>query len=143
LNFEFVSDFEIRISDFPPPPFRARFPFHPPFHFNLPPMRLGTVIGRVTLTQQEPVYSGSRLLIVQPLSKEQFANPALCREAGGPAQPLAKGSSLVIIDQLGAGLGSIVGFTEGAEATQPFNGPAPVDAYNACIVDQIFYQPPK
>jgi microcompartment protein CcmK/EutM len=98
-------------------------------------MRLGTVIGRVTLSQEEPIYSGSRLLIVQPLSKEQFA--------GAPAQPLAKGVSLVVFDQLGAGQGSIVGFTEGAEATQPFNGPAPVDAYNACIIDQIYYQPPK
>ena len=106
-------------------------------------MRLGTVIGRVTLTQQEPVYSGSRLLIVQPLSKEQFANPRLDWGPDGPAQPLAKGSSVVVVDQLGAGLGSIVGFTEGAEATQPFDGPAPVDAYNACIIDQIYYQPPK
>jgi microcompartment protein CcmK/EutM len=106
-------------------------------------MRLGTVIGRVTLTHQEPVYEGSRLLIVQPLSKEQFARPELSRGAGAPTQPLAKGSSVVVIDQLGAGLGSIIGFTEGAEATQPFDGPAPVDAYSACLVDQIFYQPPK
>ena len=106
-------------------------------------MRLGTVIGRVTLSQEEPIYSGSRLLIVQPLSKEQFARPELGREADAPAQPLAKGNSLVVFDQLGAGQGSIVGFTEGAEATQPFDGPAPVDAYNACIIDQIYYQPPK
>ena len=106
-------------------------------------MRLGTVIGRVTLSQQEPVYSGGRLLIVQPLSKEQFARPELCRGDDAPAQPLAKGSSVVVVDQLGAGLGAIVGFTEGAEASQPFAGPAPVDAYCACIVDQIFYQPLK
>jgi microcompartment protein CcmK/EutM len=98
-------------------------------------MRLGTVIGRVTLSQQEPIYSGGRLLIVQPLSKEQYG--------GAPAQPLAKGSSVVVVDQLGAGQGSIVGFTEGAEASQPFDRPAPVDAYCACIIDQIYYQPPK
>ena len=96
-------------------------------------MRLGTVIGRVTLSQQEPVYSGSRLLIVQPLSKEQFA--------GATAQPRAKGVSLVVFDQLGAGQGSIIGFTEGAEATQPFAGPAPVDAYNAAILDRLDYEP--
>ena len=106
-------------------------------------MRLGTVIGRVTLSQQEPIYSGGRLLIVQPLSKEQFARPELGRGSGAPTQPLAKGASVVIIDQLGAGQGSIVGFTEGAEASQPFAGPAPVDAYCACIIDQIYYQPPK
>ena len=134
-DFEFVSDFGFRVSNFPSASFRASVPFHPPFPFNLPRMRLGTVIGRVTLSQEEPIYSGSRLLIVQPLSKEQFA--------GAPAQPLARGNSLVVFDQLGAGQGSIVGFTEGAEATQPFDGPAPVDAYNACIIDQIYYQPPK
>ncbi len=98
-------------------------------------MRLGTVIGRVTLTQQEPVYHGGRLLIVQPLSREQFA--------GAPVQPLAKGSSLVVYDQLGAGDGCIIGFTEGAEASQPFPGDAPVDAYAACIVQHLDYHPPR
>jgi microcompartment protein CcmK/EutM len=96
-------------------------------------MRLGTVIGRITLSQMEPLYEGASLLIVQPLSREQFA--------GAPALPLAKGSSLIVFDQLGAGQGSIIGFTEGAEATQPFTGDAPVDAYNACIVERINYTP--
>ncbi len=92
-------------------------------------MRLGTVIGRVTLTLKEPSYAGGRLLIVQPLSREQFA--------GAPAQPLAKGASLVAYDELGAGEGSIVGFTEGSEAAMPFPAPTPVDAYIACIVTRI------
>ncbi|MBI5381482.1 MAG: ethanolamine utilization protein EutN [Opitutae bacterium] len=98
-------------------------------------MRLGTVIGRITLTQQESVYSGSRLVVVQPLSREQFAGAAM--------QPLAKGSSVIAIDQLGANVGTIVGFTEGAEASQPFKEDAPVDAYIACLVDRILYQPPR
>ncbi len=98
-------------------------------------MRLGTVIGRVTLHIKEPVYVGGCLLIVQPFSREQFA--------GAPGVPLAKGSSLVVYDELGADEGCIVGFTEGAEATQPFDGPAPVDAYVACIVNQINYDPPR
>ena len=98
-------------------------------------MRLGTVIGRVTLTIKEPVYSGGCLLIVQPFSREQFA--------GAPMRPLAKGSSVVVYDELGADEGCIVGFTEGAEASQPFEGDAPVDAYVACIVTQINYQPPR
>jgi len=98
-------------------------------------MRLGTVIGRVTLTLKEPVYTGGRLLIVQPFSKEQFA--------GAPMLPLPKGSSVVAFDELGADVGSIVGFTEGAEAAQPFDMPAPVDAYVACIVTQINYDPPS
>ncbi len=96
-------------------------------------MRLGTVIGRITLSDMEPLYEGASLLIVQPLSREQFA--------GAPTVPLAKGSSVIVLDQLGAGQGSIIGFTEGAEATQPFTGDAPVDAYNACIVERIHYSP--
>ena len=96
-------------------------------------MRLGTVIGRITLSKKEPVYEGSSLLLVQPLSRAQFA--------GAPSVPLAKGSSLVVYDQLGAGQGCIVGYTEGAEATQPFSGDAPVDAYAACIVERINYDP--
>lgn len=98
-------------------------------------MRLGYVIGRITLTQKEPVYEGGRLLIVQPLSKAQFA--------GGSIEPLPKGSSVIAYDQLGADTGCIVGFTEGAEATQPFTGEAPLDAYVACIIERINYDPPK
>ena len=52
------------------------------------------------------------------------------------------GPNLVVYDRLGAGQGAIIGFTEGAEASQPFEHDAPVDAYCACIVDQIFHQPP-
>lgn len=104
-------------------------------------MRLGTVIGRITLARQEPVYTGGRLLLVQPFSREQFARP-LPDAHQMPATPLAKGSSLVVYDELGAGIGCIVGFTEGAEAAQPFEGDAPVDAYSACIVHQIDYRPP-
>ena len=98
-------------------------------------MRLGHVIGKVTLSQQDPAYKGGRFLLVQPLSREQFAGAAMT--------PLAPGSSLVVYDNLGAGLGHIIGFTEGAEATAPFPQPTPVDAFNAAIVDRIFYTPPS
>jgi ethanolamine utilization protein EutN len=97
-------------------------------------MRLGHVIGRVTLSKQDPAYKGARFLIVQPFDKEKFA--------GAPMTPLAKGLSLVVYDNLGAGAGHVIGFTEGAEATAPFDQPTPVDAFNAAIVDEIFYNPP-
>jgi ethanolamine utilization protein EutN len=97
-------------------------------------MRLGYVIGRVTLSKQDPAYKGARFLLVQPLSKAQFN--------GTPLTPLAKGNSLVVYDNLGAGVGHIVGFTEGAEAAAPFDQPTPVDAYNAALVDRILYTPP-
>jgi microcompartment protein CcmK/EutM len=97
-------------------------------------MRLGHVIGKVTLSAAEPALRGARFLLVQPLSREQFA--------GAPMEPLAKGPTLVIYDDLGAGLGHVVGFTEGAEAAAPFPNPTPVDAYNAAIVDTVQYSPP-
>jgi len=98
-------------------------------------MRLGHVIGRVTLSKQDPAFRGARFLIVQPLAKAQFA--------GAPMTPLAPGSSLVVYDNLGAGAGHIVGFVEGSEAAMPFDQPTPVDAFNAAIVDQISYNPPS
>jgi carbon dioxide concentrating mechanism protein CcmL len=97
-------------------------------------MRLGHVIGKVTLSQQDPAYKGGRFLLVQPLDKAKFQGAAMT--------PLAKGLSLVVYDNLGAGQGHIIGFTEGAEATAPFDQPTPVDAFNAALIDQIFYNPP-
>ena len=97
-------------------------------------MRLGHVIGRVTLSKQDPAYKGGRFLLVQPFDREKFR--------GAPVTPLAKGSSLVVYDNLGAGVGHVIGFSEGAEATAPFAHPTPVDAFNAALIDQIFYTPP-
>jgi carbon dioxide concentrating mechanism protein CcmL len=97
-------------------------------------MRLGHVIGRVTLNAADPALSGARFLVVQPLSRAQFAGAAL--------EPLAPGASVIVYDDLGAGVGQIIGFTEGAEATAPFERPTPVDAYNAAIIDHITYTPP-
>jgi ethanolamine utilization protein EutN len=48
------------------------------------------------------------------------------------------GEDLVVLDALGAGMGQRIGFTEGVEAAAPFHPERkPVDAYAACILDQI------
>jgi microcompartment protein CcmK/EutM len=96
-------------------------------------MRLGTVIGKVTLSQADPALRGGRFLLVQPWTKEQFA------KGGG----VSGAPTVVVYDSLGAGAGQTIGYTEGAEATAPFPNPTPVDAYNAALVDQIFYTPPS
>ncbi|MBS0632470.1 MAG: EutN/CcmL family microcompartment protein [Verrucomicrobia bacterium] len=96
-------------------------------------MRLGHVIGNVTLSQQDPAYRGGRFLLVQPWSAARFATPAA---------PSGSGTSLVVYDKLGAGVGSIIGYTEGSEAAKPFATATPVDAYCAAIIDEVFYQPP-
>ena len=98
-------------------------------------MRLGHVIGKVTLSTADPALRGGRFLLVQPAGQAQFA--------GAPALPLAAGPTVVVYDQLGGGLNDLVGFTEGAEASAPFDQPTPVDAYCAALIDSVHYQPPR
>ena len=44
----------------------------------------------------------------------------------------------VVYDDLGAGIGSQIAISEGAEAAQPFRPDLkPIDAYNAAILDNI------
>ena len=45
---------------------------------------------------------------------------------------------MVVYDELGAGIGSLIAISEGREAAQPFRPELkPVDAYNAAILDSI------
>lgn len=100
-------------------------------------MKLGTVIGRVTFSKLEPSLIGGRFLIVNPFGREQFA-------AGLNAPvTLSKDPSPVVYDDIGGGVGQVIGYIEGREAAQPFPKPTPVDAINAALVDEIFYQPWK
>jgi len=98
-------------------------------------MRLGKVIGRVTLSATVPSLEGARWLITSPCTREQVAQ--------GPeiAVSLSREPSLVIYDDLGGAVGQTVGFVEGREAACPFAEPTPVDAINAALVDEIFYRP--
>lgn len=89
-------------------------------------MRVGDVIGKVTLARCHPMVSGGTWLVVVPLTHE-----GLKGEPGGREEPV------IVYDELGAGLGAMIGFSEGAEAAAPFPEPKPLDAYNACILDTI------
>lgn len=95
-------------------------------------MRLGRVLGTVTLSQFDPSYRAGRWLVVRPLD-----GPDILNENGPNRQP-----SLVVYDNLGAGEGDMIAFSEGGEASMPFAEPTPVDAYNAAIVDKVSYNPP-
>ena len=100
-------------------------------------MRLGTVIGRVTLSRTVPSLTGARWLVVSPFTREHF-------QQGTETPPgMSKEPSLVIYDDLGGGVGQTVGFVEGREAASPFDVPPPIDAINAALVDNIFYNPFK
>ncbi len=98
-------------------------------------MRLGTVIGRVTLSVSVPALAGARYLVVSPFAREHFQ-----KGTEAPAG-LSKEPSLVVYDDLGGGVGQTIGFIEGREAACPFEQPAPVDALNAALVDEVFYSP--
>ena len=100
-------------------------------------MRLGTVIGRVTLSKSVPSLAGARWLIVSPFTREHF------QRGSEPPPGISKDPSLVVYDDLGGAVGQTVGFVEGREAASPFDAPTPVDAINAALVDEIFYSPFK
>ena len=98
-------------------------------------MRLGTVIGRVTLSVTVPELEGARWLIVTPFTRDHF------QKGAQSPQGLSKDPSLVVYDDLGGNVGQTIGFVEGREAACPFDRPTPVDAINAALVDEIFYNP--
>ena len=90
-------------------------------------MRIAEVIGTVTLSRVHPSLIGCRWVIGVP-----FSLKALQRRHA------PDGEDLVIFDNLGAGVGSRIGFSEGGEAAAPFHPEKkPVDAYCACILDQV------
>lgn len=98
-------------------------------------MRIGHVIGKVTLNEQQPSFKGGRWLQVNPLDRDQLHDACEHRPA------LSKQPTLVAYDNLGAREGDIVGIVEGAEATAPFDIPTPIDAICVAIFETISYQP--
>ncbi len=90
-------------------------------------MRIGRVIGTVTLNRSHESLRGARYRIAVPLSLDNLR---------GATE--ANSEELVVYDELGAGIGSLIAISEGGEAAQPFR-PAlkPVDAYCAAILDNI------
>jgi ethanolamine utilization protein EutN len=90
-------------------------------------MRIGEVIGTVTLNRAHPALAHARFKLAVPLSLENLA---------GSSEDRAE--AIVVYDALGAGHGSLIGISEGREAAQPFDPElAPIDAYNAAILDTI------
>ena len=98
-------------------------------------MKLGSVIGRVTLSKAVPELTGARWLIVSPFTRERYALGA------DAAAAMGTDPSLVVYDALGGAVGQTIGYVEGREAAQPFDRPTPIDAINAALVDEIFYKP--
>ena len=90
-------------------------------------MRIAEIIGTVTLSRAHPDLIGFRWIIGVP-----FSLKALQQDAA------PDGEDVVIYDDLGAGFGTRIGFSEGGEAAAPFHPEKkPVDAYCACILDTV------
>ncbi|MEA2733716.1 MAG: hypothetical protein QOE14_167 [Humisphaera sp.] len=96
-------------------------------------MRIGKVVGRVTLNRAYKTLAGGRFLIIEVQDRFALAG-----------QPRKTSESLVCYDNLGAGVGEMIAFTESREACMPFYPEkiVPLDAYNAAILDaaEVTYQ---
>ena len=92
-------------------------------------MRIGEVIGRVTLSRFHPRLRGGRFMIALPMPLEALTTDSQ-----------ARGEEVVVYDELGAAAGSLIGFSEGREAANPFGkNKTPVDAYCACLIDHLAF----
>lgn len=96
-------------------------------------MKPGRVIGTVTLSQGAPQFRGARWLVVSPMGKEELT---------GQNDGMSQASTPIVYDNMGAGSGDALLYVEGAEATQPFKDPIPLDAINVAILDHYTYAPP-
>ncbi|OHB69125.1 MAG: hypothetical protein A2V70_10830 [Planctomycetes bacterium RBG_13_63_9] len=95
-------------------------------------MRIGQVIGTVTLNRRHPSLAGATFKLVAPLSWDNLAG----RSDRSPGE-------IAVLDELGAGVGSRIGMSEGREAAMPFFPEVkPIDAYNAAILDALEFEIP-
>ena len=87
-------------------------------------MRIGEVIGTVTLNRAHPSLAGATCKLVVPLTLDN-----LLGRSDEPAE------EMVVYDELGAGIGIRIAISEGREAAMPFHPEVkPIDAYNAAIL---------
>ena len=96
-------------------------------------MRIGEVIGTVTLNCCHPSLTGASFKLVAPLSLKDLADG---RDESA--------EEFTVFDELGAGIGSRIAVSEGREAAMPFYPDVkPIDAYNAAILDTVHIREPE
>ena len=91
-------------------------------------MRIGKVVGRVTLTQPYETLVGGRFLLVAIQDRFSLAG-----------KPRRSTETLVCYDHLGASEGDLIAVSESREACMPFypEKRVPLDAYNSAILDRV------
>ncbi len=94
-------------------------------------MRVARVIGKLTLNKALAGLPHGSLLVVRTCNRGTLAGA----NAGNPEE-------LVMFDNLAAREGDLAGLVEGMEASMPFRpAKVPFDAYNACVIDTLNFQP--
>lgn len=93
-------------------------------------MRIAHIRGQVTLSRSLPEFQGAILKIASVVSEKEIQQPEkTSTECENP---------IVMWDPQSASRGSIVAFSEGAEAARPLKPKvAPVDASVSAIIDEI------
>jgi microcompartment protein CcmK/EutM len=91
-------------------------------------VRIGKIVGRVTLSESYETLAGGRFLIVEVQDRFSLSG-----------RPRQSREYLVAYDNLGATDGSMIAFAESREACMPFypEKKVPLDAYNAAILDRV------
>jgi microcompartment protein CcmK/EutM len=91
-------------------------------------MRIGKVIGRVTLDSVYDTLIGGRFVIAEVQDRFSLAG-----------EKRKSAETVIVYDHLGASEGDLIAFTESREATMPFypEKRVPLDAYNAAILDEV------
>ena len=89
-------------------------------------MRIGKVVGRVTLNRGYKTLLGGRFVIVEVQDRFSLAG-----------KPRRTSETVVCYDNLGAHAGDTVAFSESREACMPFYPEkiVPLDAYCSAILD--------
>ena len=111
-------------------------------------MRIGKVIGTVTPGRIHPALVGAQLKIVVPLAFNDLTgnhpvyvkNDYQAADSSDSQKEIHRrpGAELVVYDELSAGIGQWVAFSEGAEASMAFYpNNKPIDAYAGLILDTI------
>jgi microcompartment protein CcmK/EutM len=97
-------------------------------------MKIGKVIGNLTLSTADSGLRGGRFIVVAPQGAAELTgkNPSGYSDAW----------TLVAYDNLGAGIGDEILYVEGAEAMQPFDYRTPLDAISVALLDTYKYAPP-
>jgi ethanolamine utilization protein EutN len=90
-------------------------------------MKIGRVVGKLSLSKVHPSLVGRRWVLALPMNLAALAGRIESRD-----------EEIIAVDELGATEGTTIGIADGREAAAPFE-PArkPVDAYTACLLDEI------